>query len=201
MPTLSCRRATAVLLLPLAVAACSSPPSSSATRPKTVVVAASSSPSPTEQVATVRQYASAVSPPIKAIRGTWASYRSHVCTPSSDPGDLTCGLAPLTLNVQAHTLIVTLTGAATPGVATYIGKPPAELEKLVADTLNAAQGLLSVTDANNKGTSAQVLTAGTTLMTVLDRWDPYLGGTAWQEVHGAGSTSTTPERPEPRVDR
>jgi hypothetical protein len=169
--------AAAVLLFLLALAACSSSPSNS-TQPKIAAAAASPSPSATEQVATVRQYASAVSPPIKSLRKTWAGYDANGCGVKNDPTDLACGLAPTTLNMETQTLVLTMIGAAKPGAPAYIGKPPAELEKLILDTVDAAQGLTDVTDPNHKGTSPQVFMAGSKLMTVLDRWDPYLGGAA-----------------------
>lgn len=129
---------------------------------------------PSRPTASVQQYASAVSPPIKSLRDTYQQYQANACAVrSADSGGLACSLAPLTFSEESQTLALTLRGSAKPGVPAYIGDPPAEIAKLVEDTTAAAE---VVTDAS----SAQPVDQGTlfaalsNLMSTLDRWDPYM---------------------------
>jgi hypothetical protein len=128
---------------------------------------------PPVQTATVQQYASAVSPPIKALRQTYSQYQANGCLLGS--GALACSLQTQTLKIEAETLAVTITGAAKEGVPAYIGQPPAEIKKLVGDTLYAAQDLDETVGPDGKYEAPILFTTLSRLMTTLDRWDPYLG--------------------------
>lgn len=152
---------------------------------KTNTAAGKASPSPTwspmswapqtQPAATVQQYASAASPPIKALRETYGQYKDNACALKTDnTGDLVCGLSALTFNAEAQTLSLTLTAAEKPGIPAYIGDPPTEIRTLVADTVLAAQDLVDAT-APGQTDSATLFTSLTRLMSTLDRWDPYLG--------------------------
>jgi hypothetical protein len=128
----------------------------------------------TAQTATVRQYASAVSPPIKSLSETYQKYKDNPCALRTDnTGDLVCGLSALTFNAEAQTLSLTLTGATKRGVPAYIGEPPAEIRALVTNTIIAAQDLVTAT-APGQTDSATMFSSLTELMAILDRWDPYL---------------------------
>jgi hypothetical protein len=125
--------------------------------------------------ASVQQYAGAVNPSVKSIRESWTRYREQACATDTRGESLVCALAPQGFDLEAKTLVLRLTGAAKPGVPAYIGKPPAEISKLVADTITAAQAVDDAIADNSSDVSplAVFLPVGR-LMTVLDGWDPYL---------------------------
>lgn len=79
----------------------------------------------------------------------------------------------MTLDTEAQTLVTVLEGAIEPGVPAYIGMPPPEIQKLVRETLDAAQTL-----DNTIGESGQVSDgmgfAALIIMDLFDQWEPYL---------------------------
>jgi hypothetical protein len=126
------------------------------------------------KTATVQQYASAVSPPIKGLRDSYATYRSNLCAArDASSSTLVCDLTVMSLGTDAKTLSLVLTGAVKPGVPAYIGPPPAEIEKLVSDTIRAADTVASALDSDGKA-GPEFFLVVSSLMTTLDRWDPYL---------------------------
>jgi hypothetical protein len=79
----------------------------------------------------------------------------------------------LTLGTEGKILALHLEGAAKPGVPAFIGAPPKEIERLVADTRQAAQAVadLGETDPIDEVAMSFVVKK---LIGVLDRWQPYL---------------------------
>lgn len=80
----------------------------------------------------------------------------------------------MTLDLQAQTIDLKLTGAARPGVPAYIGAPPDEIARLVADTKTAAQHLASIINDDNSADPGTLFAAGNALEDVLERWQPYI---------------------------
>lgn len=162
--------ATALIAL---VAGCSSTnPGSAAARSATAAVStAVSTPTRTATTATVTQYASALNGPISGVQDTWQTYTDAGCL--IDNSEFACTVTPLTLNAEAETIVLVIDGSAKPGVPAYIGPPPAEIAKLVADTrADAEQVYTDTADSDHlpDGWAGDVLT----LMNTLDRWGPYL---------------------------
>jgi uncharacterized membrane protein len=130
-------------------------------------------PSPTGKVATIGQYAGIVNKSIVDIRESW-SYYERICL-EVEPRSVACSLRLLSFDPEAQILILSLTGAAKPGVPAYIGAPPAEIERLVADTLAAAQGVLNALPEDKAhGDDLPVFFAMSRLLDAFDRWQPYL---------------------------
>lgn len=131
----------------------------------------SSSSAPATKVASVEQYAGIVNSSMKDIRKAWDTYEDEFC--ALDSSSVPCKLTPMTLDTLVQTLVVKLQGAAKPGVPAYIGKPPAEIEKLVTDTINAAQvvdALINESGAPLAGMGGQM----NELLSVFDRWEVYI---------------------------
>jgi hypothetical protein len=162
-----------VVIAVVGVAACSTPRSQETTgsRPGATPVAAGASTSPSELVTTVQQYAGLVNSSMKEIRETWQKYEAELCGVRAT--SLVCKVTPMTLDLQVQTLLLNLAAAAKPGIPAYIGKPPAEIEKLVADTVAADQTVDLAIDSTGEPSSG-MQRAVINLMGVLDRWDPYV---------------------------
>ncbi|HEY8453865.1 MAG TPA: hypothetical protein VIL54_17010, partial [Natronosporangium sp.] len=92
------------------------------------------------------------------------------CLLTEDQG-LACRVYPLTLDAEAKTLVLKLTGAQKPGVPAYIGPPPAEIERLVADTIAAAEAVDAAMDGPDPYSHWFTVSR---LLGTLDRWEPYL---------------------------
>jgi len=121
--------------------------------------------------ATVGQYAGLVNAEATDLRETWAYFEE--CSLDEDLS-VACVLRILSLDMQAQLLVLVLDGAMKPGVPAYIGAPPPEIEALVADTREAAQALDDVIDDPAEADTFEVYLAGSRLMRVLDRWEPYI---------------------------
>jgi len=130
------------------------------------------SPSPTVQTATIGQYAGLVNASNSDIRESWSGYERN-CLLRATPL-ATCPVVILTLGITAQGLMFKLRGAAKPGVPAYIGAPPAEIERLVADTDTAAQKLSDVAQGKPPVDEALLYGAVTDLLHVFDRWAPYI---------------------------
>jgi hypothetical protein len=140
----------------------------------------------TEATATVGQFASIV-----------AQYRPHITELLPSVGDCEldlvsgqrCGevssIDMLTLSITAETLRTVLSGAGDPSSRTFVGAVPAEIEDLVADTLEEAgfvaeQANIDGTtepcrpDGSTAGTCAFFFLHVRSLERVLAGWDPYL---------------------------
>lgn len=124
------------------------------------------------RTASVTQYASALNGSIKGLRDTWQRWQDAGCDLDAKP--LACALTPMTLNLGAKTLVLDIQIANNPNASGYIGLPPDEILQLVLDTRTAAQQVDDdIDDDTNKpakGWGGDVLD----LMSVFDRWDPYL---------------------------
>jgi hypothetical protein len=131
-------------------------------------------PSPTGKVATVGQYAGIISDSGGSFQETWATYSEDCYLVEPEP--FACKIQLLSVNVTAQTLVLTLSGANKPGVPAFIGAPPAELAKLVKDTLDAAQAVDDAVseDEPNEADRSAVWGAGNRLDGLLDRWAPYI---------------------------
>jgi hypothetical protein len=124
--------------------------------------------------ATIQQYASAASPPIKSLRDSYASYQANLCAArSGSDATLVCTLAPLTLKTEAQTLSLVLRSASSPSAGTYIGPAPAEIGKLVTDTIKDADTLDGAVNSDGSA-GPEFFLVITDLMNTIDRWDPYL---------------------------
>jgi hypothetical protein len=134
---------------------------------------ASLSRSPTGQVATVGQYAGVVNAAAGDYAETWSEFSIQCLVPPTLDDPL-CQLKMLGLDANANTIALSLTGAAKPGVPAYIGAPPAEIEKLVADTTAAAQVVADVITDDTTANPGELFAAGNRLEDVLERWEPYL---------------------------
>jgi hypothetical protein len=165
--------ALAVLLLAGATAAIMS-----ATRTGAPVAAptaaTSAAASPTGKTATIGQYAGLVNGSISDMRDSWRDYDGRCML--VDPKSGFCALTALTIETEAYTLTLKLSGAAKQGVPAYIGAPPAEVERLVADTLTAAQRVRDVLHDEDPKTVDDVglLHAMGALLEMFNRWQPYL---------------------------
>jgi len=106
---------------------------------------ATASPSPT---ATIEQYASIVSgeSDLKS-RMTQLESCDWLGSGSIDANDpvLTCRVGVTTLGLQGTTLATKLRSAGKPGAGNFIGAPPAEIETLVAGTIEQGKGLYALT--------------------------------------------------------
>jgi hypothetical protein len=137
-------------------------------------VAPSSAASPTMQTASVQQYAGIANSSIKSMRETWTAYKDDGCP--IDDSEIRCSADALTLDIQAQTLVKRLDGAAKPGVPAFIGDPPAELVGLVQETIEKAQAVDDSVDESGDivGGGGALFQSGGSLMTTLDKWDPYI---------------------------
>lgn len=79
----------------------------------------------------------------------------------------------MTLRTLADTLVLSLTGAAKPGVPGYIGPPPAEIGRLVTDTVTAARRVVDAIPAGGEAKDGQFAVAAS-LSNALGRWTPYI---------------------------
>jgi hypothetical protein len=129
---------------------------------------------PAVKTATVQQYASAVSPPFKALRESYAQYKTNACAVRSGSLSPACALVPHAFDLEAQTLVVALTAAAKEGAPAYIGQPPAEIKQLVGDTLYAARDLDDTIGPDGRYEAPILLVSISRLMTAVDQWDPYL---------------------------
>jgi hypothetical protein len=134
------------------------------------------SPSPTEKVATAAQYADRVNPWLEGIE-TWLKSWADACLFKNDP---ICSVPMITLDRLGQAVITALDGAAKPGVRAYIGKPPADIAKLVADTRAAADELDAAIPENfdvatfTSELYSQVSAALGELSRKFDEWQHYL---------------------------
>lgn len=145
-------------------------------RPESAPAAETSTPAPaatsTAPTATVGQYAGLVNASMTDIRSTWADYDRGCWLRPTKPA--ACPIRVLTLGVSAQGLTFKLRGAAKPGVPAYIGAPPAEIERLVADTDAAAQKLSDVAQGTQPVDETLLYNAVMDLLRVFDRWAPYI---------------------------
>lgn len=101
------------------------------------------------------QYASIMAKQTESLSKTLDEMTGDNCSWSSPgevdvrPGYMTCGMGVLSLNMQAQTLGIVLQGAQKPGVPAYIGAPPAEILRLVDDTMASADALATASEAAN----------------------------------------------------
>lgn len=90
----------------------------------------------------------------------------------------------MTANEVAQTLNLVLEGAQKPGATAYIGTPPDEIKSIVADTMTAADALVSASEkaksCTNTPASADcpkalflVFRAMTGMQTQFAAWRPY----------------------------
>jgi hypothetical protein len=165
-------------VLPLAVAAAGAAAllagcGGSATAPPATAAAPAGTASAGAKTASVQQYAGVANASVKSIRETWASYEDDGC--AIDDSEVRCSAWVMSLDLEAQTLVLSLTGAAKPGVPAYIGAVPDELTALVAETIDKGQALDdSITDDGEPASPGAVFQAGGALQTTLDKWDPYL---------------------------
>jgi hypothetical protein len=84
-----------------------------------------------------------------------------------------CGIYAMTVDLNAQALVATLRASMKPDAPGYIGAPPAEIAKLVDDTLEAAQDLDdAITDEGS--VKDGVGSAGSRAASFVDRWEPYI---------------------------
>ena len=122
-------------------------------------------------VATIGQYAGIVNSSITDIRKDWSSYDRNCWNRS--PRLATCPIAALSLGMAGQILDLKLQGAAKLGAPAYIGAPPAEIARLVADTQDAARKLSTVGQAQTVD-EMQLFLAVSDLLDQFDRWEPYI---------------------------
>lgn len=127
------------------------------------------SPSPTEMTATAEQYASVVNPALTDLATTWEKYEDSCLLDE----DSLCEIIAMTVDLRAQAVVLVLTGSAEPGVPGYIGAPPAEVAKLVDETVAAAQAL-DDTITDDGEVKDGVGAAGDWAVNFVDRWEPYV---------------------------
>jgi hypothetical protein len=111
------------------LAACSSDGTATpVTTPATTAPAAG----PTTQTATTSQYASAFNGTIKGIQKSWQQWQDDGCV--LDDSAISCQLIEQTVGIEAMTLTTEIDTTTTVGAPGYVGDPPAEIAKLVANT-------------------------------------------------------------------
>jgi hypothetical protein len=154
------RKAITSLLILVALVGCTP---GEPTRP-TVVEPTPASPSPTVERATAKQYGQLVGPLITRIRAAWKKFEDNDCATA---GTLPCRLYASTLEMETQTLFIALKEEP-------LGAPPAELQELVSDTIDAAEAVDKNIDTEGNPDPLQLPIAMGDLAGVFDRWEPYL---------------------------
>jgi len=140
--------------------------------------------SPTPETATVQQWASLIAPLARNWRDL-AAEQDEVCL---DPQTVTaCHLNYLNFKIQSETIILVIDGAAhNPNHPDYLGEPPAEIQRLVEDTLEAAEQVTPAWEAYDatgcgdpfadscRGEGFRMRMAVDNVTRVFDAWEPYL---------------------------
>lgn len=129
------------------------------------------SPSPSVKTATAKQYASVVNPVINKLGHDWDTYEEH-CFPGEE--EPLCDIYATTLDMRAQLVVATLTGAMKADAPDYIGAPPAEIVKLVDETMTAAQVLDNTIEDGTGIIDGTVFPAGMDARNYVDRWEPYV---------------------------
>lgn len=142
------------------------------------------SPTPTAATATVSQYASLIAP----YERDW---REQIATVEDDCRRidtlLACSLGYMTLGTLAETVHLVLSGAVdNPDSPNYLGEPPAEIARLIGQTLEAAESVPGAVEAWQDsdcvdpladeclGESLALRRAFGDLTAAYDSWRPYL---------------------------
>lgn len=133
--------------------------------------------SPAAKTASVAQYAGIMNSSIKSVTETWDGFEKNLCVVKEDPSDLSCSLAPMTLDLQLQTMVLNLKSANTPRSTAYIGAPPAEISQLVQDTQLQAEkitGLIPDSGTPTGAVKTKIWSEMNAMMRILDRWEPYI---------------------------
>lgn len=133
-----------------------------------------------QTTATIAQYAGLVNEQAVDYLGTANKWEDAYCHLQPDPADqLFCNLTAATLGAKANIIVIVLTGSKDPASHTYIGPPPAEIQRLVTSTITDAQTVMDASQALAADLDSYPLTrkladAVDKLTRTLRRWEPYL---------------------------
>jgi hypothetical protein len=131
--------------------------------------------------ATIGQYASVVAQYGQKVRDVWAE--QHSCLPG-DRTDFPCTIGWLSLGATVQTFAISMQMAADPDADSWLGEPPAEIERLVAETLDAASVAQNAaeertndqceTGAECEPAERALWQSAGDLVSQIDAWEPYL---------------------------